>query len=1232
MGVAWKAQCVYIVGIMKLQRVSPFRPGFALIATISVLLLLTLVAVAFLSLSALTVRTARDDWAREEARANARLGLMIAFGELQREMGPDRRISASASILDREPDSLKIDGVDHPNWLGVFSTVYEGNQNGSPWSRDDEYNGGMADARGGTAYRARDVVKGYLVSGNEGGKGKMSGKRQFLDAINANLGNGDEQVNIVGPGSVNNLDDQVFVKRVSTEKEKLLPNGTKDYRDLGGYGFWVGSLGAKAAVSVADTHREKTIDGKGGGIQRLINAQDVEAAVIDGIADVVEDEAAKLITLNTMALVHPRNKEAIKDNFHNITGYSRGVLANVRDGGLKRDLTAYILSDGSIPDLSSEAAHYQGLDDEDFLVGPINEKMAGFRGFDWDSSRYKEIAPTFGVFREWFLFSQTNSFNRKTMDQVTPERWRNPPSADDGDGFYDRTNKSTVAFTPFTKPNITPLLTEANMYYNVGYKKVGSGTTAKYRLSLCMYPRVALWNPYSVDLEVPAMTCQLFINGNKRIEVTTASGLRYQNIYFGQTGASPGQPGRQSGNLSGMIFMQIPSSNIPAGQSLVFSPAASAPLDAINFSNNRLSASVAPSASRCFYQDYIGQQSVGGSMISDLQLDGPPTSVREVPDSGRINGADNYMVSLRLNEGRANINYSTFAQLPLFSVANISLQAGGSDELPLELITTFPVTDITTGFDQLPEPSVFTRDGFRLRWWKETQSNTLNSGKLTKTDGAHLQSAALGTWNLRGAYYTRTPFDNVSDTPPYFHGIYMRDFPDTEVTFSDMTPVKRDGLNTTFPFTSPNAGPSGLIAFELPSKDVGLPSISYLRHLKLSEFAWHPSYAIGNSLVDPRVERTGTSPLLTGSSEQKYTGWNGYFLGRGSRGGSKFEGEYWAWLIRTILFDTMKENNLIYDQSFELNFNLWDDFFVSTGTINQKQRFADDPGANPLPNGRFGVFDGGEDLSDDLLDFHRAASRLSLEGAFDVHSTSKQAWKAILSSTRDIGFGSKGVTPYPRLLSKDNRDYLGDRINEAAYDGFRSLQVDEIDALAEAIVYEVKTRAPFFGLADFVNRRLTMDETGREGAIEAAIYRAGINDTLISEYPINRDYELPDVNLVVAGQANIADSTRLRQVDKPPSTAWGIPGYLTQGDVLQIIGSTLSARSDSFVIRSYGESKDVSGKIQARAWCEARVQRTPEPMNPDREGLNPEAVSGSTVDFGRRFRIVSFRWLGKDEV
>ncbi len=1205
--VARKTQCVYIVSIMKLQRVSPFRPGFALIATISVLLLLTLVAVAFLSLSALTVRTAREDWAREEARANARLGLMIAFGELQREMGPDRRISASASILDRNPETLQIDGVDHPNWLGVFSTVYEGNQNGSPWSRNDEYVGGMSDARGGIRYQAKDTVKGYLVSGNEGGKERMVGKRQFLDATNADLGEEREKITIVGTGSVNDRLDQVFVKRVPTLKERLLPNGTKDFRDMGGYGFWIGSLGAKAAVSVADRHRATDIDySQGYGVQRLINAQDVEAAVIEGIADVVEDEAAKLITLNTMALVHPTNKQGIKDNFHTITGYSRGVLANARDGGLKRDLTAYLIGDGSIPDLNSSAAHYMGIQDDDRLVGPINPKMGEFRGFDYEESRYKDIAPTFGVLRKWYEFSQTNSFTRKTMDQLAPEVWKNPPGYNVTRNVYDKTNLNTVQFVPFGQPNITPLLTEANIYYNMAAYKDGTASDAKYKLRMCMYPRVALWNPYSVALRTPSLVCQLFINGGKQAEFTTTNGKELMEIYFGGRYQT-----QRDTHYGGQIFMTLPNMTIPPGETLVFSPAGVSELSVSNYSLNALTSTTAPSSSRYFYINY------------PKEFDSPPTRFREEPKGGIASGADNYMVSLKEINISGALTPSGFNNLPLFSYASISLQAGGSDEYPLRWNSdTAQVHILESSNERLRDglpPDVRTRDGFRLRWWKETESNILGSGGLSGYPG-HLQSAALGNWNLRGAYCTRTPFDNVSPLPPYFHGIYTRDQPDTQVEWRNMTPLVRDGHNTTFPFTRPAEGPPALIAFELPSEDVGVPSIAYLRHLKLSEFVWHPSYAIGNSLVDPRVPRSGTNPILS-ASERQNGGWNATTLGS----------SYWAELYRNIVYEMCDTNNLVYDQSFEVNFNLWDDFFISTGNINQKARFADDPGANPLPNGRYGIFDSDGDLTNDLRDFYRAASRLSMEGAFDVHSTSKQAWKAILSSTRDIGFGSRGVTPYPRLLSRDNRDYLGGRINEATYDGFRSLRNEEIDLLAEAIVYEVKTRAPFFGLADFVNRRLAEDETGLSGAIESAITRAGINQTLIQEYPIDRSRELPDIR-ISQPSTSMTDITRLRQKDKPESTAWGLPGYLTQGDVLQIIGSTLSARSDSFVIRSYGESKDINGKIQARAWCEATVQRTPEPLNPDREGLNPEIVRGDDVDFGRRFRVVSFRWLGKDEV
>ena len=102
---------------------------------------------------------------------------------------------------------------------------------------------------------------------------------------------------------------------------------------------------------------------------------------------------------------------------------------------------------------------------------------------------------------------------------------------------------------------------------------------------------------------------------------------------------------------------------------------------------------------------------------------------------------------------------------------------------------------------------------------------------------------------------------------------------------------------------------------------------------------------------------------------------------------------------------------------------------------------------------------------------------------------------------------------------------------------------------------------------------------------------------------------------------------------KPASTGYGTPGYITQGDILQAVGSGLVARSDTFTVRAYGESVDVNGNVQARAWCEATVQRTPEPMVPDDEtGLNPKEPEGSEVDFGRRFQIVSFRWLSADEV
>ena len=91
-----------------------------------------------------------------------------------------------------------------------------------------------------------------------------------------------------------------------------------------------------------------------------------------------------------------------------------------------------------------------------------------------------------------------------------------------------------------------------------------------------------------------------------------------------------------------------------------------------------------------------------------------------------------------------------------------------------------------------------------------------------------------------------------------------------------------------------------------------------------------------------------------------------------------------------------------------------------------------------------------------------------------------------------------------------------------------------------------------------------------------------------------------------------------------------------QGDILGQLGSIMSARSDTFVIRTYGDNKNpVTGAILGRAWCEAVVQRLPNYMNASKDF--PETAPASLNDmtnkkFGRRFQVISFRWLGPNDI
>jgi hypothetical protein len=109
---------------------------------------------------------------------------------------------------------------------------------------------------------------------------------------------------------------------------------------------------------------------------------------------------------------------------------------------------------------------------------------------------------------------------------------------------------------------------------------------------------------------------------------------------------------------------------------------------------------------------------------------------------------------------------------------------------------------------------------------------------------------------------------------------------------------------------------------------------------------------------------------------------------------------------------------------------------------------------------------------------------------------------------------------------------------------------------------------------------------------------------------------------------NFAATTSGKTANAPFTSTLGFADYLatifpltSSPDFTQImaaLGPMLTVRSDTFRIRAYGEAVNPAdpGRIEALAYCEAIVQRTPDPM----------------PGFGRRFVITYFRWLGPEDI
>jgi hypothetical protein len=277
-----------------------------------------------------------------------------------------------------------------------------------------------------------------------------------------------------------------------------------------------------------------------------------------------------------------------------------------------------------------------------------------------------------------------------------------------------------------------------------------------------------------------------------------------------------------------------------------------------------------------------------------------------------------------------------------------------------------------------------------------------------------------------------------------------------------------------------------------------------------------------------------------------------------------------------------------------------------------------------------------------------------VRGPFNVNSTSVQAWKAVLAAmnksevttlwARTAGLETRNAAGVPiTAMSLQNGGAIpgsaldagkidNDRTN--SWNGYRELTETELEALAEKIVEQVRERGPFLSMSEFVNRQVgPAGPRTLSGALEAAIDKSGINEKQDAVFP---NTFLNQVPITTADVSN----PKLYNYKTPEATtgnpAAGAPGWVNQGDLLRILEPGATVRGDTFVIRTYGEAQDSSGKITARAYAEAVVQRIPEYVDPtDRPSLNASVDStakAANKTFGRRINVVSFRWLSSNEI